>query len=226
MESEYLAQRSRLAEALTPTSVTIDTAEMVLKRSAQTRAEVFALLKELESMQVVFMILTGQVRNATNRAGIPEVEAHIKCLRNMASLFEDSFASAPRRVPLEQELSNAVAQYAGLRTAGSGDLVLSERQRLRALTVQLPVIGAEDTVEHERALRSLHSSIDQMDAELQNLMVATMLSLRLPDDLAPVVANFGIEMMREPEAPALPAEDSSSAALDTPQAPSAPAEGE
>jgi hypothetical protein len=225
MESDYQAQRSRLAEALKPTSVTIDTAELELNRAAQTRGEVFALLKELESMQVVFMILTGQVRSATNRAGIPEVEAHINCLRNMASLFEDSLSAAPRRLPLEQDLKHAVAQYASLRTTGSGDLGVSERQRLRALTVQLPVIGAEDTVEHERALRSLHSNIDQMDAELQNMLVATMLSLRLPDDLAHVVANFGIEMAPETEAPALPATASSEPASDAPHA-SAPDEAE
>lgn len=225
MESEYQAQRSRLAEALKPMPVTIDTAEMLLKRSSQTRAEVFALLKELESMQVAFMILKGQVRIATNRAGIPETEAHIQCLREMASLFEESFSGAPRREPIEQELANAVAQFNTLRTAGSGEVVLTERQRLRALTIQLPVIGAEDTVEHERALRSLHSNIDQMEAELQNLMVNTMLSLRLPDELASVVANFGIDMQLEPEAQQLPAE-TPPASPDAPQESTEPAGNE
>lgn len=224
MESDYQAQRSRLAEALKPTSVTIDTADMMLKRSVQTRLEVFSLLKELENMQLVFMILSSQVRAATNRAGIPDVESHINCLRNMATLFESALTGAPRRGPLEQELSNAVTQYAGLRTAGSGDLVHSERQRLRAFTVQLPVVGAEDTVEHERALRSLHANIDQLEAELQNLQVATMLSLRLPDDLAPLVANFGVSMDPEPESAALPPADASAAALEAPQAPDATSE--
>jgi hypothetical protein len=85
------------------------------------------------------------------------------------------------------------------------------------MTNQLPVVGAEDTVEHERALRTLQSNVDQKDAELQNLKVSTRMSLRVPDELAALVQSFGVQMFEdtpppallapEPEAlPALPAE--------------------
>ncbi len=205
MESDYQAQRGRLAEALKPAHATIDTADLVLKRSAQTRSEVFVLLKGLEHTQIVFMILEGQARGATNRAGIPEVEAHIRCLRNIASLFSETFSGAPRRAPVEQDLAGAVTQFNALRNTGTGEMVLTERQRLRALSMSVPVVGAEDIVEQERELRSLQTNIDQLEAELQNLQVTTMLTLRLPDELAQVVANFGVAMDPEPVAEALPA---------------------
>jgi hypothetical protein len=226
MESDYQAQRSRLAEALKPAHATIDTAELVLKRSAQTRSEVFVLLKELEHMQIVFMIIEGQTRGATNRAGIPEVEAHIRCLRNIASLFSETFSGAPRRAPVEQDLAGAATQFNLLRNTGTGEMVLTERQRLRALSMSVPVVGAEDIVGHERELRSLQTNIDQLEAELQNLQVTTMLTLRLPDELAQVIANFGVAMNPEPAAPSLPAAADSAAAPEASQPAAASSETE
>lgn len=216
MAADYQVQLGRLAEALKPMPVTVDTGELALKRSAHERAAVFDLVHELENMQMLFMILGGQVRIATHRAEIPDVEAHIACLRNMATLFETSLCSLPRRTPLEQEVQSALAQYAALRTAGTGEVILSERQRLRSLIIQLPVVGAEDTGNHERALRSLHSQIDQKEAELQHLKVNTMLSLRVPDELARLVESFGVQMHQDLAPAALPPADA--AALLAPEA--------
>ncbi|KVP75509.1 hypothetical protein WJ96_07320 [Burkholderia ubonensis] len=219
MADEYQAQRDRLAEALKPAPATVDTGDTNLQRSPQARAEVFSLVRELENIQSLLMILGGQVRIATFRAEILDVEAQITCLRNIAQVFEDFLCGLPRRLPLEQELQTALSQYAGLRTAGSGELILAERQRLRALTINLPVLGAEDTIEQERELRTLHSNIDQLEAELQSRKVSTLMALQVPDDLAELVTSFGVKMARDPEpeaqqadAPAAGAEQSDAAA--------------
>jgi len=204
MDAEYKVQLSRLADALRPIAVTVDSGELALQRVQQTRSEVFAQVRDLENMQLLFMILAGQVRRATFKAEIPDVETHIACLRQMASLFETSLCGMPRRFPVEQEIQAALTAYAALRTAGTGEVTMQERQRLRALTLNLPVIGAEDTGEHERALRTLHSNIDQKEAELQNLRVTTMLSLRVPDELADLVASFGVQMLADPVPATLP----------------------
>ncbi|KVP17333.1 hypothetical protein [Burkholderia ubonensis] len=199
LETEYQAQRARLAEVLKPIPVTVDTGEMTLQRGPQARGEVFSLVNELENLQMLLMILGGQLRIANFRAEIPDVEAHINCLRNLAALFDEFLSGLPRRSPPEQELQTALTQYAGLRTAGTGEMIIAERHRLRALTINLPVIGAEDTVQQERALRTLHSNIDQLDAELQNRKVSTMHVLVVPDDLAELVSSFGVTMSRDPE---------------------------
>lgn len=207
MQVEYEAQLARLADALKPVPVTVDTGEVALQRAEQTRGEVFALVRELENMQLLFMILGGQVRTATYRASIPDAETHIACLRNIASLFETSLCGQPRRFPLEQELKATLSQYGALRTAGTGEVAMQERQRLRSVTINLPVLGAEDTTEHERALRTLHANIDQQEAELQNLKVTTRMSLRVPDELAALVASFSVTMTQDPEPAPAPAGD-------------------
>ena len=205
MTAEYQAQLTRLAEMLKPTPVTVDTGEQALQRAPQARGELFGRVHELENLQLVLMILGGQLRIASFRAEIPDLEAHIYCLRSMAQLKEDFLTGLPRRAPFEQEIQVALTQYAGLRTAGTGEVILSERQRLRALTINLPPLGAEDTVEQERALRTLLTNIDQKEAELQNLKVSTLLSLRVPDDLAQLISSFGVPMERDPEPEAQPA---------------------
>lgn len=215
--AEYQAQRTRLTDAMVSLPVTVDTGVVAMQQAQQARAAVFAQVRELENIQLLLMVLGGQVRSATFHAEIPDLEAHINFLRNMAELFSTALVGLPRRMPREQEIQGVLTEYNALRNLGTGEITMQERQRLRGMTIQLPVVGAEDTVEHERALRTLQSNVDQKDAELQNLKVSTRMSLRVPDELAALVQSFGVQMFEdtpppallapEPEAqPALPAE--------------------
>ncbi|HDR9103594.1 TPA: hypothetical protein QDB04_000314 [Burkholderia vietnamiensis] len=213
IEAEYRAQRARLAEMLKPCVATVDTGERSLHEGPQARSEALQKVFELEHLQVLLMMLAGQVRTARARAEIPEVEEHIACLRNIAELYETELSGRPRRQPLEHDIQAALLQYGNLRSAGTGEIVLAERQRLRALTIHLPVLGAEDLVNEEAALRKMHARIDQREAELQSLKVSTLVNFSVPENLATLVANFGVDMqpVEEPEQP--PA-----APADTPQA--------
>lgn len=205
LAADYQAQRARLDDAMLPLSVTVDTGELVLQQAEAARAAVFKHMRELENMQLLLMILGGQVRTVAFRAEIPDFEAHIACLRNMADLFNGVLTGLPRRLPREMEIRSILTQYAALRNAGTGEITMSERARLRGMTIEMPVIGAEDAHEHERALRSLQSNIDQKDAELQNLRVSTLMSLRVPEELAGLVHSFGVDMWPDEVPAALPA---------------------
>lgn len=209
LAAEYQAQCARLDEAMAPVTATVDTGELMLKQADQARAAVFGKIAELENLQLLIMILGGQARATAFRAQIPDLEAHITCLRNMAALYSARLTGLPRRLARAQEVQALLTQYGGLRNAGSGDVAISERARLRGMAIEMPVVGAEDTVEHERALRALQSNIDQQDAELQNLRVSTMMSLRVPDELAGLVESFGVQMMpvTPPSAPSAPASE-------------------
>lgn len=217
LAAEYQAQRARLTDAMAPIPVTVDTGTIALQQAQAARAAVFAQVHELENMQLLLMIMGGQVRTATFRAEIPDLEAHITCLRNMAELFSGVLSGLPRRFPREQEVQSLLSEYHALRNLGTGEITMQERQRLRAMAIPLPVVGAEDAVEHERALRTLQSNIDQKDAELQNLKVRTLMTLRVPNELAALVQSFGVQMLEDAEQaasgaaepsgmPALPAE--------------------
>lgn len=214
VEAEFVARRARLPELLTPAPVTIDSGELAIVHLNQNRQEFFAQLNELESMQMLLMVLGGQVRIAMFRSDIMTVDAHIECLRNVAALYSDFTSNRPRRIIVEQELLAALKQYNALRSSGTGEAVLAERQRLRAFTRDLPVLGAEDTVEHERALRTLHSTIDQKEAELQNLKVTTLMQLTVPDSLANLIGSFGVEVFAN-EPSLLPAPEADAAPADT-----------
>jgi hypothetical protein len=218
LTAAYQVQRARLTEGMAPTLVTVDTGDAVLKQAAQARAAIFAQVTELENMQVLLMILAGQARATAFQAEIPDLESHIACLRGMAELYSTALIGLPRRLPRETEIQSALTQYNALRNAGTGEITMSERARLRAMTIELPVVGAEDAVEHERNLRALQSTIDQKDAELQNLRVSTIMSLVVPDELAGLVESFGVPMGTIAP-PALPAEPVGSAlALPAPSA--------
>lgn len=217
LAAEYQAQRTRLTDAMVPIPVTVDTGVVALQQAAQARATVFNQVHELENIQMLLMVLGGQVRTVTFRAEIPDIEAHIACLRNMAELFGTALAGLPRRLPREQEINSLLAEYNALRNLGTGEITMQERKRLRDMTIQMPVVGSEDTVEHERALRTLQSTIDQKDAELQNLKVTTRMSLRVPNQLAPLVESFGVQMWEDAHPPALPPVAAESAEAPAPQ---------
>jgi hypothetical protein len=214
IEAEYRAQRLRLTEMLQPCLATVDTGERTLQQGQQARDEALQKVFELEHLQVLLMMLAGQVRAARNRAQIPEVEEHITCLRNVAELYETELSGRPRRHPLEHDMQTALLQYGNLRSAGTGEIVLAERQRLRALTIHLPVLGAEDLTNEEVALRKMHARIDQREAELQSLKVSTLVTFSVPENLAPLVARFGVDLqnVEEPAEQPAPSADSQQAA--------------
>lgn len=218
IEAEFAASRARLPELLAPSPVTIDSGELAIQHVTQNRQEFFARLSELESMQMLLMVLGGQVRIAMFRADIMTVEAHIACLRNVAEVFTEFMSNRPRRIPVEQELLAALQQYNALRSSGNNETVQAERQRLRAFTRDLQVLGAEDIYEYERVLRTLHSNIDQKEAELQNLKVTTLMQLSVPDNLEALVASFGVELFSNEPALLQAPEGTDSAALEGPQA--------
>lgn len=203
LAAEYRAQLSRLAESTAPLQVTVDTGLGAVQQAQQARAAVFAQVRELENIQLLMMVLGGQVRTAIFHAEILDVEAHIQCLRNIAELFGSTLVSLPRRLPREQQIQSLLTEYNALRNLGTGEITMQERKRLRDMTVELPVVGAEDTAEHERTLRTLQSNIDQKDAELQNLKVSTLMSLRVSPDLAGLVQSFGVQMTEDVPPPAL-----------------------
>lgn len=202
LATHYNVQRARLTEAMQPIQVTVDTGGPALQQSVESRKAVFSQIRELENIQLLLMILSGQVRFVSFQAEIPDLHAHIQCLKQTAEVLDSVLTNLPFRRPREQELNTLLTDYTALRNLGTGEVTMQERSRLRAITIQLPIVGAEDAAADERTLRVLQSSIDEKEAELQNLMVTTKFSLRVPDELASLVMSFGVTMVEEqPAAP-------------------------
>ncbi len=214
LESEFQALRSRIPTLLQPVPAAAETVALAQEQADQARAEVFARLSTLENLQMLSLVLRGQLRRAMFEVEIPDIESHIACLREVAGLYADFMAGLPRRSPVAHELNAAAAQLAGLRTAGQAEAVQAERQRLRTMQRELPILGAEDSADYESALRTMRSEIDQRESELQSIKSTTSVQLTVPDGLAQLLDSYGLEMVElaQDVAPAIepPAADSTS----------------
>ncbi len=202
LESEFQALRSRIPTMLQPVPAAAETVALAQEQADQARAEVFASLSTLENLQMLVLVLRGQLRRALFEVEVPDIESHIACLREVASLYADFMSGLPRRSPAAQELNAAVTQLASQRTAGQTEAVQAERQRLRTMQRELPILGAEDSALYESVLRTMRSEIDQRESELQSIKSTTSMQLTVPDGLAQLLDSYGLEMVELlPEAP-------------------------
>lgn len=195
LDAAYRAQRQQLAELVHPIQATVDTGDLVLTRAAETRAEALAVYYELEALLALGLTLDSQRRHAEFLAGLPQLTAKLAYRRNIVELQQEALCGLPRRLPIEQELQAAITEYSGLRNAGNGELALNDRQRLRALRLNLPVLGAEDTVEFSSELRKGNAEVDQLATELQTKRVQTTMAFKVPDQLAALASTFGIALV-------------------------------
>lgn len=209
IEQGYWQDHAQLEVLLQPILATVDNSEVALNRAAARRADVFALLRRLELLQSLGLALWAHVQSAEQAAGIPALERRIAGMRAVVETFEERMVRLPRRLAREEDLQAAVRRLAEMKSAGQSESIAAERQRLRSFSTELLVVGAEDCAPYESAVRQLHTAIDQTEAMLQALRVDTRIGVRVADELAQLLAEFGIELYAEQppalEAPQTPA---------------------
>lgn len=195
LTAEFDSQRFRLNDLLQARAATVDTAPLVINQVSHARQEALALLAELEQVQALLLTVTQQAHVAMFNAGAHDLRQRIACLRNVVGLFEATMCGLPPRGPVEQELAFVAEKHQTLRNAGHSDALNTERQRLCAATYMLPVVGREEGEDFEDAVRSLRTSIDQMEAQLQAAQAHTMLSVQASEAQARLLVRFGVAMV-------------------------------
>lgn len=213
VQDDYQRRLERLSSALKPVQVTIDTGADSVMGTERSRTELTNMIDGLQSLQLLKLAITSQVNRAAYETPIHSLELRIQCLRNVVHMMETHLSNLPSRIRAEQEIQHLIAQHSALKNAGHGESVMVERQRLRAYTCALPVLGAEDASRYETESRSLQTDIDHLEAELQGLRVSTLLRLQVPETLAEQLGGFGVPLaLDEEEVPLLVIEEVPAAA--------------
>lgn len=211
LTQEFDARGQALKQLLATKPATVDTLTLVLDQAARAREQAYEELNNLELLQALIQLVSTQLRYASFDAGIPEMEQRIEGMRKVIALFSETMCGLPTRIPAEEDLKHAATQMNSLRSAGTGEAVSAERQRLRAMTRDIQVMGLEEGAGYEKAVRSMQTTLDQWEADLQTRRVSTLLSVRVSEELARILASFGVSVqpIEEPqqlEAPQTPAE--------------------
>lgn len=192
VQNEFDQGLLRLPQLALPVEATTDSLDAALGQVAHNKGVVQSLLAELEALQVVISTLAPQLDRVTFDVGIPTLSQRIEATKRVADIYRDHMCQRPMRQPITIELTQSAARLESLRTAGQGESVVAERNRLRTLVRQVPVISGEDAVPYETAVRKLDSDIDMMSSDLQALRIGTQVQLQIGEVLAPVLAKFGV----------------------------------
>lgn len=194
LKAEFQAKKQALAVLLQPIPATVDTAALALDQAAANRKQVLIELGRLENLQLLSQAIAHQIQRVAMEVGINSYELRLETMRNLAEVYTTHLCGLPSRLAPEQDIRLAAEQYAALRVGGSAEAAMTERARLRALTRDIRVMGAEDAGAYESSVRSSQTTIDNWDAELQSLRVSTQVQLRLDDSLAQLLVEFGVQV--------------------------------
>lgn len=207
LEAEFAAGDALLQSLMTPLPASVDSLPLAQAQADANRALVYEALSRLELVQVLLVAVTLGHQDKLAEVGIPQLELQLAARRQIANLFGRHMCGLPRRTLVEQDLHIANERFNALRSAGQGDSINLERQRMRAITRDILVVGQEDAAGYETATRRLQTEIDELDSELQALRVGTVLALELPDEQAAALAEFGVLVypVRDQELPTAPA---------------------
>lgn len=197
LNAEFDRHLAHVSAACRPREATVDTAALALEQVGRARDEIRAGLGYMEQLQVTILALTGQVSVAAFQAGIQDLDQRILCVSKVVGLFEATMGELPYRQPFEQELEQATAYFQSLRNAGHSDALNAERQRLSAVVRSLPVVGREDGAPYEEALRTMQTSLDELEAERQLRAVSTLLAIQVSEAQAGILRPFGLEFALE-----------------------------
>lgn len=222
LEQEFKTRQEELAVLLKPLPTNIDSAAHMLSKAEKARQEAKVLLVELTELQVLQMMLRSQTRTRAYEVQLPEREDYVACLRNISEMQAVNLLPAPRRLLIENDLMVARSGMDAMKNAGVGEMQTAERNRLKNLCFELPVLGAEDVKKELSNLRETRTVIDQQEAELQRLKVSTMMEFIVTDAVAPLLHRFGIQVFARPK----PLSESDSAEATPPEERAEPASSE
>lgn len=201
VQGEIARGEALLCEKAAPIEASVDSAQKSLQRAAQSRAEVFQLLRRIEQLHLLLLGLRAQREMAIHAQGIPNLEYRIHSLRELVRVFEGYTLISVSRSRVEEDLKEAFTRNEELKLLGTGEQVSIERQALRTLRIMLPVIGQEDIREYETAVRQLHVAIDQHEADLNARKADTIYELNVLEECVGLMIELGVPVRENTQVP-------------------------
>lgn len=202
LAAQYAEGSQRLVERLKGVEVTVDTYKTVQPTLGRRREEVLGIIYDLESLHFLSAMLKSAIRRAELSAGVPDLRDRIRYFEDTAALWTTYLAVQPSRLIPEEELEAIQSQIIELRTAGSSESAVAQRNALRALKIALPILGREDLVERRGVADRMQMTLEMERADLQQLMAQTRFSVQVPDHLGSVLTYLGFDGQYVEDAPA------------------------
>lgn len=221
IDGTYADQRGRLATLLSPREATFESANLTLTRAAQDREQALKQLATLESLQTWRLELFKVITRQEVAADLPSIREQQRVLRELIALYRAHMWRLPGRARFEEDLRNAEKEFNALKSAGQGEQINSERNRLKELTVPVLVVGHEEGAHFEQGIFNLETLLAELEAHERKLTVTIVFPISFEAKYAELLTLFGIDFQTfEPQAA------ESQPATDPVEQSAAPASGE
>lgn len=205
--AQYREGNQRLAEMLKGIEVSIDTHKSIKPTLARRRDEAFTKIDELESIHYLSLVLKAAIRSAEIAVAAESFRDRITYFESVQALWATHLSHQPSREIPESELHSIESQINEMRSAGTTEAAVSQRNALRAHKVTLPILGREDLQERRAQADRLQMNLELERAELQQLMAQTRFSVQVPDRMGPMLSYLGFDGQYVDETPQAPAVD-------------------
>lgn len=212
LTGQYREGSKRLAELLKGVEVTVDTFKSLEPTLGRRREEALVAVGDLESRYFLSAILKAAIRRAENAAGVPELRDRIAYFEATAALWADHLEAQPSRGIPQDELLTINSQINEMRSAGSSEAAVSQRNSLRAHKVVMPIIAREDLADRRAQADRLQMTLELERANLQQILAQTPISIQVLDYMGPLLMSLGVDgEYAEDNNAAAPAESSAAA---------------
>lgn len=191
LHAQYEQTLAHLNNFLTREQLTVDSGPHHLQQGEHLRGEARGALQRLDLMLTLDMQLQLELLDAERRSGLTTLGLQLMMLRKLESLLAAHVENLPSRQIAEHRLNEALVQYAGLRS-GSSESIMQERQLLRQVLHDIPVLGAEDVGGFVEYLRTTRALVDDMAAKVDHVSASSLLQLSLPTELAEILRVLGV----------------------------------
>lgn len=214
-------KKASMTSRLRSISANTDTEAKVLAVARADRDAIHIALGQNYDLLVLTHLIEVQLTNAKVSAGIPEMDARISTFGRVIAMYEAVTQNLPSRADRERELRTYSEEFRLLKTAGQGDQINQDRQRIREGVVEIPVLGHEDVEEIIAQINNITTELDTLVISRHMVLTQTLLSVSLPENLYQHLAAFGLAFYEEipepvPQEPDQPV-DSGEATSETPQ---------
>lgn len=186
-----LAQK-RVMTAAMPLPGRVEGAKEEGARIAASQEKLLAELDRLDSLTILANTLKLQLDNALASAGATGLEGRIAFLKPIADFYETFVKNRPNRAKSTHELSILRAAYTSANKPNGGEFGISERARLLAQVVDIPVISEEDSTPYAQRVHSLRNDLAAMASNLEVMLATSEMRLEVTLDLVDVLDELGI----------------------------------
>lgn len=194
VQAAIKSKKGVLISVLEPVASTIDTMAKDFETTAHRRKQTDIHLGELQRLETLLYYMQGQLANQKIAVGLHHLDLQISVLNSYIELLSSVLTRVADRDACEAELKHYLEQHDRLKSAGNTETAIADRQRLRSYSVVVPVFGYGDVASYSAEEQRLRTQVDSLKIQRQQLLVGQAFSLVLTDDVAGVMAQFGVAM--------------------------------